>query len=60
MYFMTLKFRRNRTPIKIVKYAIYLYLSGLSLRKIAERLRDKGVGSLLRIGLELRCIFSGI
>ena len=34
---MAIKFRRKRTSIKIVKYAIYLYLSGLSLR-------EKGVG----------------
>jgi len=38
---MVIKFRGNRIPIKMVEYAIYLYLSGLSLRKIAERLREK-------------------
>lgn len=29
-------FQRDRTPLQIVAYAIYLYLSNLSLRKAAE------------------------
>jgi len=41
---MAIKFRRNRTKIKIVEYTIYLSISELSLKKIAERLGEKGVG----------------
>ena len=31
---------RNRTPSKYIGYALYLYFSGLSLRKTADRLSD--------------------
>ena len=34
---------RERTPIEIVLYAIYLYLSGLSLRQTARTLVSIGV-----------------
>ena len=29
---------RNRTPSKYISYALYLYFSGLSLRRTAEKL----------------------
>ena len=38
---MAIKFRRNRTKIKIVEYTIYLSISELSLKKIAERLEKR-------------------
>ena len=34
---------RERTPLEVVLYAIYLYLSGLSLRQVARALEAAGV-----------------
>ena len=34
---------RERTPIEVTLYAIYLYLSGLSLRQTARTLRAIGI-----------------
>ena len=34
---------RERTPVEVVLYAIYLYLSGLSLRQTARTLTSIGV-----------------
>jgi putative transposase len=31
-------FKRNRTPTKHIYYALYLYFSGLSLRKVSQHL----------------------
>ena len=35
--------QRARTPIKLVIYAIYLYLSGLSLRQVERTLKTAGI-----------------
>ncbi|MEM3693489.1 MAG: hypothetical protein QXI39_05665 [Candidatus Bathyarchaeia archaeon] len=49
---MNKPFERDRTPRQIIAYAIYLYLSGLSLRKshrvlvIHEKRLDSSTGLL--------------
>jgi hypothetical protein len=38
-YFLSLiLFKRNRTPRKHIYYALHLYFSGLSLRKVSQHL----------------------